>query len=53
MESTQKQIEELRLRLQQAVKEAGYNFLDPNIVKISQQLDKLIIEHMISVTKRP
>ncbi|EMT54044.1 MULTISPECIES: aspartyl-phosphate phosphatase Spo0E family protein [Brevibacillus] len=53
MEITQKMIDDVRRQLEQAAKNAGYNFLDPEIVKISQKLDKLIVAHMIQDGKRP
>ncbi|WP_432774168.1 aspartyl-phosphate phosphatase Spo0E family protein [Brevibacillus gelatini] len=52
METTSKMIDALRQKLEHAAKAAGYNFLDPEIVKISQQLDKLIVAHMMH-EKRP
>ncbi|MGK5508219.1 Spo0E family sporulation regulatory protein-aspartic acid phosphatase [Brevibacillus formosus] len=52
METMSKMIDDLRLKLERAAKDAGYNFLDPEIVRISQQLDKLIVEHM-QHEKRP
>lgn len=53
MEITYAMIDELRQQLQQAAQEAGYNFLDPRIVEISQKLDKLIVAHMSQMEKRP
>lgn len=53
MEITQKMIDDVRQQLEEAVRESGYNFLDPEIVKISQQLDKLIVAHMTQDSKRP
>ncbi|USG68065.1 aspartyl-phosphate phosphatase Spo0E family protein [Brevibacillus ruminantium] len=53
MEITQKMIDDVRQQLEQAVKNSGYNFLDPEIVKISQHLDKLIVAHMTQDAKRP
>lgn len=53
MEITSKMIDDLRQKLERAAKKAGYNFLDPEIVKISQQLDKLIVAHMTQDEKRP
>ncbi|QQE76262.1 aspartyl-phosphate phosphatase Spo0E family protein [Brevibacillus composti] len=53
MEITQKMIDDVRQQLEVAVRESGYNFLDPEIVKISQQLDKLIVAHMTQDSKRP
>ncbi|MFY0545081.1 Spo0E family sporulation regulatory protein-aspartic acid phosphatase [Brevibacillus sp. H7] len=53
MEITRKMIDELRQQLERAAKEVGYNFLDPEIVAISQQLDKLIVAHMLQLSKRP
>ncbi|MBY0087692.1 aspartyl-phosphate phosphatase Spo0E family protein [Brevibacillus sp. M2.1A] len=52
METMSKMIDDLRLRLERAAKDSGYNFLDPEIVRISQQLDKLIVAHM-QHEKRP
>ncbi|GED58019.1 aspartyl-phosphate phosphatase Spo0E family protein [Brevibacillus formosus] len=52
METMSKMIDDLRLKLERAAKDAGYNFLDPEIVRISQQLDKLIVAHM-QHEKRP
>jgi hypothetical protein len=53
MEITRMMIDELRQQLEREAKEAGYNFLDPKIVEISQQLDKLIVAHMTQLSKRP
>ncbi|EST52427.1 sporulation protein Spo0E [Brevibacillus panacihumi W25] len=53
MEITSKMIDDLRQKLESAAKNAGYNFLDPEIVRISQQLDKLIVAHMRQYEKRP
>lgn len=53
MEITSRMIDDLRQKLERAAKDAGYNFLDPEIVKISQQLDKLIVAHMLKYAKRP
>ncbi|QRG65372.1 aspartyl-phosphate phosphatase Spo0E family protein [Brevibacillus choshinensis] len=52
MEITNQMIDDLRRKLECAAKDAGYNFLDPEIVRISQQLDKLIVAHMLH-EKRP
>lgn len=52
MEATNRMIDDLRRKLERAAKDAGYNFLDPEIVRISQQLDKLIVAHMLH-EKRP
>lgn len=52
METTAKMIEELRSYLENAAKQTGFNFLDPNILKISQQLDKLIVAQMMNLSKR-
>jgi len=52
MEITLQMIEELRLHLEKAAMEAGYNFVDPRIVEISQKLDELIVSHM-QLMKRP
>lgn len=52
MNSTSKSIEELRSHLELAAKKSGYNFLDPKIVKISQQLDQLLVAHMKHSRKR-
>ena len=52
MKPTCKSIEELRSQLELAAKNVGYNFLDPEIVKISQQLDQLIVAHMMCSSKR-
>lgn len=53
MEITSKMIDDLRNKLESAAKNAGYNFRDPEIVRISQQLDKLIVAHMQQDEKRP
>jgi hypothetical protein len=53
MEITNKMIDDLRQKLEYTAKRRGYNFLDPEIVKISQQLDKLIVAHMRNDEKRP
>jgi hypothetical protein len=53
MEITRNMIDELRQQLERAAKEVNYNFLDPHIVEISQQLDKLIVAHMAQIAKRP
>lgn len=53
MEITSKMIDELRQKLETAAKSRGYNFLDPEIVRISQKLDKLIVAHMRNGEKRP
>jgi hypothetical protein len=53
MEITRSMIDELRHQLERAAQEVGYNFLDPEIVAISQQLDKLIVAHMLQLAKRP
>ncbi|MFD2371422.1 Spo0E family sporulation regulatory protein-aspartic acid phosphatase [Brevibacillus sp. GCM10020057] len=52
MKITNQMIDDLRSKLERAAKDAGYNFLDPEIVRISQQLDKLIVAHM-QLEKRP
>ncbi|MGD8191167.1 aspartyl-phosphate phosphatase Spo0E family protein [Brevibacillus ginsengisoli] len=52
MKPSSKAIEELRSHLQSAAKKEKYNFLDPDIVRISQQLDQLIVDHMTPSSKR-
>ncbi|CAJ1002564.1 MULTISPECIES: aspartyl-phosphate phosphatase Spo0E family protein [Bacillales] len=53
MKITQKKIDDLRQQLERAAKDAGYNFNDPKIVRMSQQLDRLIVAHMLQYAKRP
>ncbi|WP_139488807.1 aspartyl-phosphate phosphatase Spo0E family protein [Brevibacillus dissolubilis] len=48
----EKRIEELRRHLESAAREAGYNFLDPYMIEVSQQLDQLMVAHMQTM-KRP
>lgn len=52
VEITNQMIDDLRRKLERAAEDAGYNFRDPEIVRISQQLDKLIVAHM-QHEKRP
>jgi len=45
------QIEELRRQLLKAAKEAGFDFRDPKIQQISEELDKLIVASMQRTNK--
>jgi hypothetical protein len=53
MENAETIIEQLRQQLQAEAEKAGYNFLDPRIVRISQELDRLIVASMLSIIKQP
>jgi hypothetical protein len=50
---TSKKIEELRQTLQKAAKDINYNFLNPDLLRISQKLDQLIVGHMRQGSKKP
>jgi hypothetical protein len=52
MDQTRKKIEELRQRLEKEAQKTGYNFLDPEIVRISQELDRLIVADMLQIIKQ-
>ncbi|UFJ42270.1 aspartyl-phosphate phosphatase Spo0E family protein [Brevibacillus humidisoli] len=44
---TRKAIEELRAYLEKAVQRLDYDLLNPEILKISQELDQLIVAQMV------
>ncbi|NGQ96342.1 aspartyl-phosphate phosphatase Spo0E family protein [Brevibacillus sp. SYP-B805] len=53
MENAEAMIEQLRQHLQAEAEKTGYNFLDPRIVRISQELDRLIVASMLPLIKQP
>lgn len=46
MRHSQGLLEEVRIHLVKTAEKSGFHFLDPEIVRISQELDKLIVANM-------